>query len=269
MEAEGWSFEAPWETRRSGEKTLRAGEDFDLVVLGVGVAALPHVAGALIAAEPRWRAMVDSTRTVATQAFQIWMSEDMQRLGWKEPQATVSGIPATFDTWADMSHLAALERVDGARSVAYFCSALPEGARADREPTREDCAGERAGVRDRAVRFLDENAGALWPDAADGSGRFRWSLLTGDGEGPGRFDGQFWTANVNPTDRYTLSVPGSPRHRISPLERHFSNLTVAGDWTQSGLDSGCVESAVMSGLLAAHAVSLSPPLARIVGYDHP
>jgi uncharacterized protein with NAD-binding domain and iron-sulfur cluster len=49
----------------------------------------------------------------------------------------------------------------------------------------------------------------------------------------------------------------------------FDNLTIAGDWTASGLDSGCIESAVMSGLLAAHALSGAPALDQIVGYDHP
>ena len=88
-------------------------------------------------------------------------------------------------------------------------------------------------------------------------------------KGEKRFDTQFWTANVNPSDRYTLSLPGSMKYRISPLDMSFDNLTIAGDWTQSGLDSGCVESAVMSGLLAAHAIAHSPPLESILGYDHP
>ena len=49
----------------------------------------------------------------------------------------------------------------------------------------------------------------------------------------------------------------------------FDNLTIAGDWTVTGLDTGCIESAVMSGLLAAHAIAQTPPLSSIVGYDHP
>jgi predicted NAD/FAD-dependent oxidoreductase len=49
----------------------------------------------------------------------------------------------------------------------------------------------------------------------------------------------------------------------------YDNLTIAGDWTASGLCSGCVESAVMSGMLASHAISKLPVLEDIVGYDHP
>jgi uncharacterized protein with NAD-binding domain and iron-sulfur cluster len=74
---------------------------------------------------------------------------------------------------------------------------------------------------------------------------------------------------VNPSDRYALSLPGSSQHRISPLDLTYDNLTVAGDWTDCGFNAGCVEAAVMSGKLAAHALSRRPPLHDIVGYDHP
>jgi uncharacterized protein with NAD-binding domain and iron-sulfur cluster len=49
----------------------------------------------------------------------------------------------------------------------------------------------------------------------------------------------------------------------------YDNLTVAGDWTYSGFQSGCVEGAVMSGLVAAHALSGTPSLKDIIAYDHP
>ena len=88
-------------------------------------------------------------------------------------------------------------------------------------------------------------------------------------EGEARFATQFWTANVNPSDRYVLSLPGSLKHRISPLDNSYDNLTIAGDWTDCGFNEGCVEAAVMSGRLAAHAISQSPPLEDIIGYDHP
>jgi len=49
----------------------------------------------------------------------------------------------------------------------------------------------------------------------------------------------------------------------------YDNMTIAGDWTACGFDNGCVEAAVMSGRLAAYAVSGAPRLEDIVGYDHP
>ncbi len=74
---------------------------------------------------------------------------------------------------------------------------------------------------------------------------------------------------MNPSDRYALSLPGTSAYRISPLDQTYDNLTVAGDWTSCGFNAGCVEAAVMSGRLAAHAIAKSPPLEDIVGFDHP
>ena len=110
------------------------------------------------------------------------------------------------------------------------------------------------------------------PKAAGAKG-FDWRLLHAQGGKQSathkRFDSQFWTANTAPTERYTLSLPGTLKHRISPLDYRFDNFTIAGDWTGCGHMAGCVEAAVMSGLLAAAAISGTPNLSNIVGYDHP
>lgn len=266
------NFEAHWETRRAGTKTLRVSRDFDFVVLGVSIGSVPHVASELVAREPRWRNMVRHVKTVPTQAFQVWMREDMPRLGWRHPPSNLSGFVEPFDTWADMTHLVPAESWKRpVKSIAHFCSVLPDTAPPDGEITEEFYRQQRAVVRDNAVLFLDRDVGALWPGAVDRKG-FRWGVLATEGEsprGPDRFDTQFWTANVNPSDRYVLSLPGTPMYRLSPLHMCFDNLTIAGDWTASGLDSGCIESAVMSGCLAAHALSGLPRLEDIVGYDHP
>jgi uncharacterized protein with NAD-binding domain and iron-sulfur cluster len=87
--------------------------------------------------------------------------------------------------------------------------------------------------------------------------------------GVARFATQHWRANVNPSDRYVLALPGSLQHRISPLDASYDNLTIAGDWTDCGFNEGCVEAAVMSGMLAAHAIAGVPRLDEIVAYDHP
>jgi hypothetical protein len=81
--------------------------------------------------------------------------------------------------------------------------------------------------------------------------------------------GRHVQVNFEGSDRYTLSLPGSIAFRISPLDRSVENMTIAGDWTACGLDAGCVESAVMSGMLAAYAISENPHPSTIVGYDHP
>lgn len=271
---EGRRFEAGWENRRAGLKKLTLGKDFDLVVLGVSVAVLAEVAQELIERDPRWREMVHHVKTVPTQVFQMWMRESTAQLGWPHPPANLSGFVEPFDTWAEMSHLIAEENwTNPIRSIAYFCGVLPD--RLDRtsaitEPFHRE---QKEIVRANAVRFLETSVGALWPKAVH-NGRFRWEILATDDPRSGSpgakdFNSQYWEANVNPNDRYVQSLPGSIGYRISPLDMSFDNLTIAGDWTASGLDSGCIESAVMSGRLAAHAISGAPGLAEIVGYDHP
>ncbi|MEM9489400.1 MAG: FAD-dependent oxidoreductase, partial [Myxococcota bacterium] len=289
-------FECHWERHRAATKSLRVSEDFDFVVLAIGVGAIPHTCADLGARDPRWRAMVHNVRTVATQAFQIWLDADARQLGWDEPPVNLSAFVKPFDTWADMSHLAPSETWPRTpRSIAYFCSVLPE------PETPAEAAGEKAAgrpsstpgevsddpdfparqaerVRAGALGYLARDVRQLWPRAVRADGGFRWELLSQPepeappcegAAGPERFDSQYWKANVSPSDRYVLSLPGTLKYRISPLDMSYDNLTVAGDWTECGLNTGCVESAVMSGRLAAHALSHYPPLEDIVGYDHP
>ncbi|HEU4726708.1 MAG TPA: FAD-dependent oxidoreductase, partial [Kofleriaceae bacterium] len=281
LRAAGWQPESFWDRRRAATRTLRVGEDFDLVVLGIGLGAVPHVCRELIAASPRWRAMTDNVTTVATQAFQLWLRADLNELGWCGPSPSLSGFDKPFDTWADMPHLIDVEAWrDPPQSIAYFCGALPSPPGTPDDPHHPIAQHER--VRRHAVHFLDHQIHPLWPRAVRPGGGFRWELLADarrDGApgdlppagpaGPERFATQFWTANVNPSDRYVQSMPGSSAYRISPLDATFDNLTIAGDWTACGLNVGCVEAAVMSGRLAAHAIAQAPALSEIVGYDHP
>ena len=329
MRWEGRDFESHWERRKAATRTLRVGADFDFVVLGVGLGALPEVARDLIDRDQRWRDLVSHVTTVATQAFQIWMREDLPALGGPQRQTAVSAFYHPFDTCADMRHLITEESWPvRPRAIAYFCSALPDaqsnGASPDHSkdhsadhsmdgattdgmtPNRAadyaapNCASDyparqRERVRRNAIDFLNRDIKYLWPNAARPDGGFRWDLLmttdeaahsngysapaageaAANSSGPApaatesRFETQFWTANVNPSDRYAQSPPKTNGFRISPLDNTYDNLTVAGDWTACGLNVGCVEAAVMSGRLAAHALAGAPALEEIVGYDHP
>jgi uncharacterized protein with NAD-binding domain and iron-sulfur cluster len=279
LAAEHWSFESHWDRRKVGAKTLRVGVDFDLIVLGVGLGAVPYVCREIVARDPRWRAMVDHVKTVATQAFQLWMRADMAELGWTAPAITLSGFVEPFDTWADMRHLIAREQWDEPpRALAYFCNVLPDAAAPQSRLGDDYPALQREQVRRNAIEFLNRHIAHLWPKALGPAGGFRWDILAAPGGGerasdalPGeaRFASQFWTANVNPSDRYALTLPGSSAYRISPLDRTYDNLTIAGDWTACGFNAGCVEAAVMSGMLAAHAIARLPALEEIIGFDHP
>lgn len=277
MADERRDFESHWDRRKVGTKTLRVGVDFDAVVLGVGLGAIPYVCRELINYDPRWRDMVTHCKTVATQAFQIWLREDVEQLGWRHNQCTITAFERPFDTWADMRHLIGEETWSThPRAIAYFCSVLPDAELPSETSNQNYPAQCRDKVRRDAVEFLSRSMGHLWPRAVRRN-RFRFDLLM-DFAHPNEpsneadesaFDSQYWTANVNPSDRYCLTLPGSVKYRISPLDNNYDNLSVVGDWTDCGFNQGCVEAAVMSGRLAAHAISGLPQLDEIVGYDHP
>jgi uncharacterized protein with NAD-binding domain and iron-sulfur cluster len=268
----GGDLESHWSRTPDVESlVLRAGEHFDAVVLAIPVGMHHLVCSDLLAnpRTPQWRAMVDHLGTVATQSVQLWLRVDEAALGWDARDVTTSGYPGPFHTYASMSHLLGRETWpadDPPASLAYFCHVLPTGA----SPPRDDTGypeRERALAQARAVRYLRDDIRHLWP-AAVLHGDFRWDLLCDDSDtsGPARLDSQYVSANVDPSDRYVLSLPGTGRFRLRADESGYDNLFLAGDWTDSGLNAGCIEGAVVSGIQAANAVRALPLLARVAGF---
>ena len=87
-----------------------------------------------------------------------------------------------------------------------------------------------------------------------------WSTLHSatDADGAARFDSQYWRANIDPTELYVLSLPGTMRWRMTAGDNEFDNLVICGTWTDSGFNLSSVEGAVMSGLSAAKFISGEP-----------
>ena len=86
-----------------------------------------------------------------------------------------------------------------------------------------------------------------------------------------QFDQQYFRANIDPNERYTLSVKGSVQYRLEAWDSKFENLVLAGDWIYTGFNVGSFEGAVMSGKLACLALTGAPGLDLIYGYTllHP
>lgn len=248
------SFWLEWSDVDSVE--LIAGEHFDEVVFAISLGMVPHIAGDLVAKSGRWAKMVDNVATVATQSFQLWLDSSDDELGWQGGAGvTLSGFAEPFDTWASMGHL--IEREDwpadgNPGTIAYFCNVLA-GDVSDRKGADEVFET----VRENVVRFLRSDVGAIWPRAVDDAGDFRWERLVGPKEAKGqeRLESQYLRANTDPSDRYVQSLPGTDMYRLRPGETGFANLVVAGDWTDCGLNAGCVEAATRSGVIAAKAVA--------------
>jgi uncharacterized protein with NAD-binding domain and iron-sulfur cluster len=56
---------------------------------------------------------------------------------------------------------------------------------------------------------------------------------------------------------------------LRPDESGYDNLVLAGDWTDSGMNAGCIESAVLSGLVAANVLLGRSRFHRVRGFYLP
>ena len=258
--AKGVDFEAKLNPLGRPACKLERGTDFDEVVLGIPVGALPDICGELMARDDRFRRGIESAVTVRTQAFQLWSNRASADLGWKYAENSVAGcFVEPLDTYCDMTHLLPRESwqpADGTKTIGYVCGVLD-----DRQGETHEQATERA--KQNAIEFVERDLGSLWPGAAAG-GKFDWSVLVDrdDAPGPARFDSQYWRANTSPWERYVLTPAGSVEHRLPSSDSGFANLKLAGDWTSNGIDGGCVEAAVISGMYAARAITGEPTLIR-------
>lgn len=253
-QASGLDFEHGQDQPGAPVRTLRIGEDFDEVVLAIPVAGLASICPELLEADQKFANMVANIATTRTQAIQLWAQRSPADLGWDHHQDSIlTSYIEPLDTYADMTHL--LQREDwpddaGAANIAYFCGVLPEDG--DHEHV-----GCQAKAMANAIAFVGSEMGPLWPNAQKGDGEgFDWDVLVDHtaAVGPDRLKSQYVRANVVHSERYTLSLAGSTKFRLKADETKFTNLALAGDWTRNGIDAGCVEATVMSGMQAARAI---------------
>lgn len=293
LKASGADLESFWcDWAPVGRKTLKRGEDFDEVILGISVGALPFITEDLARRHRPWRRMLKQARTVATQAMQLWLNRTPWELGW-------SGYTNEYDDYllsanfmtqpngqGDFSKYIKYEEwPEGHEPAALMllCGTLPlhqkiDGGEGPDFPRR---LAER--VKHQSVQFLQATGGAMLPGATVLERRgygdpfaFDFELLHAAAPetaktrkaGAARFEDQYWRVNASPSDHYVSTPPGSTRHRLAAHDTGFANLSIAGDWTRNGLNVGSMEGSVRSGLLAAEAVLGVPPAETgVIGFD--
>jgi len=292
----GWAQDKP--ARLAGTPTsieLHDGQDFDMVVFAMGIDDLRTLCQrsgeeaaarpALFERLPRWNAMQKHVKTVGTQSAQVWLNRSVEELGWLRGPGLLSALEPPFESWGDLSDTFESEQKwrdrsgvqdrHATRSIAYFTGVLSDE---DIRRHGHDAGRLQQLVTDNLRDKLTHGMKAWWPAANAGAragepAPVLAALVGLDGTPVSDADEalaqQHVQANFEGSERYTLALPGSLAYRISPLDLSVSNMTIAGDWTECGFNEGCVEAAVMSGMLASHAICGFPALADIVGYDHP
>lgn len=251
-------------------RVLEQGVDFDVVVLAMPVDMAQIVAPKLAAIAPPFERMLTGLPTTATTALQLWLREDEPTLGWGRPGMTVSAFERPLSTWASMPQLIAVEDWPDAErpgSIAYFCGAIDAPWPPDR-PWPEYVRFHQSEAHASAEEFIEKHLPHLLPGVRGPDG-VRWDLLCGWNGSGDPLASQFVRVNVDPSDRYVMCVPGSDHHRLRSDESGFDNLYLAGDWTDNGINAGCIEAAVLSGLQAANALVGRARRHRITGLFPP
>jgi uncharacterized protein with NAD-binding domain and iron-sulfur cluster len=257
------SYWTPWQDVETFK--LTKGKDFDIVLLGISIAALPSICQEILQAEKnpahqKWNNMLNRVKTVTTQGGQLWLKSTLPQLGWKMSSPVLGAYVEPIDVYADMSDLLPRENWPSEHypyNTAYFTGVIADpGIPPSSEysfPAQEQIKGD-----EKAVNFLTNHIGHLWPNATlpNNPQGLNWDLLIDyqNREGVERFQAQYWRININPTERYVLSVPKSTKYRLKTDASGFNNLYLAGDWINNGYNSGCVEATVMSAMQATRAI---------------
>lgn len=270
-----YNLESRWSGWQDVGQVVLSADDFDHAVLAIPVGAHRIIAAQLMQASPRYKAMVENVQTVQTFGVQLWLDKDIETLGWKvpvlhgEPQRAVCDAYADpLNSLADNSHLLSIEQWRAPHlpaTLLYFCGVLPDELPDGQYPPPDDTAFPRRQadqLKAMTTDWLERHTGPILPGACSAGPALDWSRLVDpqDRSGKARFDSQYWRANVDPSERYVLTLAGSTTYRLKAGDSQFNNLALAGDWVDTGFNVGCVEAATMGGLQAARA---------IIGHAHP
>ena len=238
------------------------------VVLAISIGELRRITSALDSPGSEWARMLDSLKTVATQSAQLWMTKDFAGLGYPDPvRPAMNAGPEPMDVWSDMTPVVASEGWQDAlrpASVQYICGPLKEdGGFASAQLARQ-------AVENNTAAWLQNMCAAAWPGTSAGGG-FDWSSLVASGgaQQRARLSEQYLRANFEGSERYVLSTAGTTAARLKADAKAAANLYLAGDWTLNGLNAGCVEAAVMSGMQAARAIRGVPAYSMPGASDWP
>jgi uncharacterized protein with NAD-binding domain and iron-sulfur cluster len=252
--------------------TLEKGNQFDIVLLGISIGALPTIAKELIAANEAWQNMVKYVVPISTIAFQLWLSSSIQEMQWpyiSSGLALLGSYQEPYDTWADMSDLIPRENWPAGnvpQNIAYFCGPTPQpNADLILQNAMQSNFGDstfpdvqKLMAYNFALQYVQQLTQHIWPGISQGENGLDFSKLIdlNNGSGQARFADQFFRANIDPTELYVMSFTGSSVYRLkSDQTATFGNLYITGDWIDNGFNAGCIEATVMSGLQAARSIS--------------
>lgn len=256
----GVDLESRWTSIEGAEMELEIGKD-DVVIFAMPAPVLPELVGELAAHNPRFAEMAAGIDSVAPAAAQFWINgEETDPDLWSSHGVTEEVIGAgasnPLGIFMDYTPVMHTERPDpGKRHLLYACGITPDHEGWDSLPNPDsDLPQQQHDVLAADARSLiNAEWAALFPGLCDREGGFDWSCLGGDS--PDFLRKHYHRVNFDGSSRYLLSTVDTVHKRLASGDSGYSNLLLAGDWTKTGIDLGCVEAATISGMMAVEAVT--------------
>ncbi|MEM6687560.1 MAG: hypothetical protein AAF617_17415, partial [Bacteroidota bacterium] len=261
-----------WENAR--QLTLEKGTDFDYAVLGIPIDVLGGDEGIckeIIANNEAWNNMYTHVKSIPTMGMQLWIKPTLKELGmnlqdWGFPEGSLPNLVTYADpqySYIDMSQVMPFEdwNEDNKPGVLiYYTGSFldPEVVPPYSDHNYPHQQKER--VMRISEQWLRDKMGWFFPNATtlEYPEGMKFDVIYDFGKNAttdyGKLQTQFFRANVNPTDRYTLSLPGTNKYRLKTHETGFDNLVITGDWINFGVNVGYYEGAIVSGLQAGQAI---------------
>ncbi len=252
-----------------GQISLEKGKDFDYVVLGIPIDVLGGNEGIckeIIDNNMAWKNMYNHVKSIPTMSMQLWIKPTLKKLGmnltdWGFPEGSLPNLVTYADpqySFIDMSQVLPYEdwQENEPGLLMYYTGSFldPEvippfsDYRYPHDQMERIMRVSEQWLRDKMGWFFPNATTLEYPEGMkfDVIHDFSKSAKTDYA----RLKTQFFRANVNPTDRYTLSLPGSNKYRLRADESGFDNLILTGDWINFGVNVGYYEGAIIAGLQA-------------------
>lgn len=255
------------------EFSLEKGKDFDYTVLGIPIDVLGGNEGIckeIIENNTVWNNMYTHVKSIPTMSMQLWITPNLKELGmhlpdWGFPEGALPNLVTYADpqySFIDMSQVLPYEDWGDQKPgvLIYYTGSFldPEvippfsDHNYPHEQLERIMRISEQWLRDKMGWFFKNATTLEYPEGMkfDVIHDFSKTAKTDYA----RLKTQFFRANVNPTDRYTLSLPGSNKYRLKADESGFDNLVITGDWINFGVNVGYYEGAIVSGLQAGQVV---------------
>ncbi len=252
-----------------GQVSLEKGKDFDYVILGIPIDVLGGDEGIckeIIDKNIAWQNMYNHVKSIPTMSMQLWIKPTLKELGmnlpdWGFPEGSLPNLVTYADpqySFIDMSQVLPYEdwNENEPGVLIYYTGSFldPEvippfsDHKYPHEQLERIMRVSEQWLRDKMGWFFPNATTLEYPEGMklDVIHDFSKTAKTNYG----RLKTQFFRANVNPTDRYTLSLPGSNKYRLKENESGFDNLILTGDWINFGVNVGYYEGAIIAGLQA-------------------